>query len=249
MSHYYILVARMAHKMGSSIEFQTKIDKVIDISLEGLADNVSWNDMKNLGCMAEALMLLSSAIPNGDPRLERAAMIAFSAQFSQLDPAVPDSDNDSEDGSENEADDDDDDDDDEDNSESGEDEDDKPPTDEGDLTNACELFCDGSCEPSARFSWWGGRSGYQCLTCWNTLFCEACYQALKADERGERPLTGRRYCGRNHQHLKGPIDGWKGVKDGVMSIDGQEPIAFADFLKEIKNVYLKDAWVKFWSGA
>ncbi len=47
--------------------------------------------------------------------------------------------------------------------------------------------------------------------------------------------TGPRYCRRDHTHIKGPIQGWKGIKDGIMTIDGDKPIEFKAWLVDLKE--------------
>ena len=62
---------------------------------------------------------------------------------------------------------------------------------------------------------------------------------------------GSVYCGTNHQLISGPIPGWKGIKDGIMTIEGQNGedtirVKFRDWLDELKNVKWRQAWVRFW---
>jgi hypothetical protein len=55
----------------------------------------------------------------------------------------------------------------------------------------------------------------------------------------------RTYCGKNHTYVKAPVEGWKGVKNGVMRI-GTERIPFRDWLQELKDEKWPGAWNSFW---
>jgi hypothetical protein len=44
------------------------------------------------------------------------------------------------------------------------------------------------------------------------------------------------------------VDGWKGIKNGEMHIEGQEPVKFDDFLKELEEIKWPKAWREFWVG-
>ena len=122
--------------------------------------------------------------------------------------------------------------------------------DEGDLDigRNVEVACNGRCNPATMFWGWEGRVAYECTTCFGGFLCEPCYEARQADNRGEVPLKGRQYCGRNHEYLKGPIEGWRGVKDGKLMIEGEEPVDFEEFLRQIKDELVKEAWETFWEG-
>jgi len=270
--HHRILTARMALKMGPREEFQRGLQGAIDTCISALEDDVGWNDLFNLSLLTEALATLAGALPdkNGPAAeaLRRAAGLVLSAQFSKLtaepektkgedggdgtdeddSDGADDSDEDSEDDSEDDSDDDSDDSDDDDS-----DDDEKlgpPPTDEGDLSLLGPVFCDGICNPIKTFKWWGGHSGYQCVSgCDQVFFCEECFDALQADKSGQKPLPGRRFCDRSHEHyIKAPVDGWKGVKDGVMTFEGGRSVSFAGFLKSIQEEICKKAWEEFWTG-
>jgi hypothetical protein len=247
-------VGIVALKMGPREEFQKGIQDVIDTCMSALEDEVGWNDSLNLSTLTQALATLADALPDRDgpaaEGLRRAAAVVLSAQFSKLtadaqkgegDSAADDSDGD-------------------DDEEDGEDEDEgedndegPPPTDEGDLNPNLETVncCDGICNPNKVFKWWGRRSAYQCVSgCDESWLCEDCYAALKADQSGEKPFSGRRYCEKDHHSfIKGPVEGWRGVKDGVMMLEGGKTLVFADFCKRIQGEMCKSAWENFWSGA
>lgn len=235
LTHHTLTVARMARKMASAHDFQDTLQAAFDICYDALIDAVGWNDIYNLCMLATVLSNLEG--------MERAAETLFTAQFSRLDPAVLDGETD------NEEDDDDDDDSDSDGSEESR------PTDEGDLSDTW-CTCDGECDPVTRWDAWKGRPIYMCLICANVNLCEGCYskrQAYNTETGGEakcQKVVGSLYCGPNHRYIKGPVEGWKGIKDGVMTIesaDGKvEKVKFRDWLDELKTVKWKQAWEGFW---
>lgn len=247
-----VIMARMYLKMGPATEFQSTLQGLINTCIDALTDSVGWNDTYQLRYLATAVSILGEALPNGE-KLLRMARILMSAQFNRLDPNIKnDSESDSESGSDSSG------------SYSGSesdwagsgsedgsssDEDEEPPTDEGDLDDPYNvgLSCDGVCVPVNDFAWWKGRVAYQCVTC-NDFLCETCYENRQADNRGERPIKGRQYCGRGHTYIKGPIEGWRGVKDGKVMLEGEEPVEFKELLRHLRDELCKEAWESFWSG-
>ncbi|KAK3380777.1 hypothetical protein B0T24DRAFT_200521 [Lasiosphaeria ovina] len=244
MLHHDITVARMTLKVGPRLEFQKRMQKVFDACFEALEDNVGWNDGWSLMLLSQALAHLSRAVRSGE-KLWHAGRVLLSAIFSRLDPDVSivlHADNKDEDEDEDE-------DADPDNpflDKDGE----APPEDEGDLTHIPGV-CDGTiCRPTTMYKWWGGRSGQLCLDCNDCLFCEQCYAVLLADKTGEQPFQSRRFCGRRHDHIKAPIEGWRGVKDGIINIEGSESMSISvnDFLTKVRDELIKGAWDQFWEG-
>ncbi|KAK7424652.1 hypothetical protein QQZ08_008535 [Neonectria magnoliae] len=261
-----IIMSRMYLKMGPATEFQSTLQGVIETCLNGLSDSVGWNDAYHLVFLATALTILSEAIQNSE-KLARMARILVSAQFSQLDPTLKGDDgssSESESGSEDGEEEDwansgssscgsgvsDDEDNTGSSSGSSSEDDEEPPTDEGDLDSPwnVERSCDGNCDPVTTFSWWGGRVAYQCVICNEGYLCEPCYESRQADNKGEQSLKGRQYCGRDHKYIKAPIEGWRGVKDGNVMLEGEEPVEFKEMLKQIRDELCKEAWEVFWRG-
>lgn len=242
-----ITLARMYLKVGPLEKFQTIMQEVIGSCIEALQDKVGWNDSENLINLAGALTVLAGAIPKGE-KLGRVGRVLFSAKFSKLTPDAEEETGEGEGDGDGEGDDDGDEDEDDEESGDEDEEEAEPPTNEGDLDKTTTLPCDGCCIPEEEFSWWGGRVGYECITCFDAFLCESCYQARQADNRGEKPLKGRQFCGRDHEYIKGPIEGWQGVKDGKVMIAGEEPIAFEELLRQIKEELCKEAWEQFWKG-
>ncbi|RDW63670.1 hypothetical protein BP6252_11215 [Coleophoma cylindrospora] len=226
LTHHTVVIATMLQKMGPILEFQDTLDGAFNACYEALSDSVGWNDSQNLVILATILARMTG--------LEKEAQIAVSALFSRLDPTLNDSadteDNGSDDGSDA-------------GSETS-----KLPTDEGDLTEDVEVACEGECIPPRKFHSWSGRSIYQCIVCNRCPLCEECYQKRQAYNRGEKSTNWRSYCGENHRYIRGPVKGWKGITDGVMAIEGEEPVSFKDWMTELKDVKWKKVWVDFWKN-
>lgn len=236
-------MARMYLKMGPAREAHKNLQGVIDKCINALSDEVAWNDAFNLVFLAIALSVMAGAIKNGD-KLTRMARILVSAQFSRLTPEPEDEDENDESGNEPEES--------EENVEPATDDSDEKelevPTNEGDLAEDFDgRSCDGPCIPQKRFHWWGNRSAYQCLICFDGFLCEECYEKRQAANKGE-PLNCRHFCGQDHEYIKVPIEGWKGVKDGKVIIEGEEPVEFQELLRQIKDDLCKEAWDSFWYG-
>jgi hypothetical protein len=73
-----------------------------------------------------------------------------------------------------------------------------------------------------------------CLICPEIYLCQACYEKRLAQNNGEKSTHWKRVCGVNHKYLKGSIQGWKGVKNGVMTV-GDEKIGFTQWLEDVER--------------
>ncbi|KAI1626267.1 hypothetical protein EDD37DRAFT_607841 [Exophiala viscosa] len=251
--NHSIIVARMARRMASALEVQDTLQRAFDICYDGLVDNVRGNDLVNLRNLASVLTMLDG--------LEREAQILVSAFFSQLDPDVVDKDDMERKGAGvntvNEPD--------EDSGDPGDnerrratDKDEPNPENQGDLAGvAC--CCDGECDPRVEWSHWHTPL-YMCVICCNTTLCKDCYDRRQEYNRGierdggrqrqqyNRGIQcggGREYCGFNHKYVLGPVEGWKGIKEGILRIEGEEPIKFRDWLEDLKNNKSEKAWDRF----
>ena len=270
--HPMVIIARMTRKMGPSRVFRDVLEKAFALCYESLNDSVGWNDSENLESLAEVLLAVDSE------SLEKEARIAYSAVFSDLEPATSDEprkganedqqadgDGDGDDGSDgNDSDDgsDDDDDDDEDEGEGKDDYDDDTKRSHPDSkhsvnrpegpgekfdTSDFTIRCYGTCDPMVECtSGWQGRSMYRCLICYNCYLCEDCYKLRQKLNDGEKPGPIQHFCGANHKYIKGPVEGWKGVKAGKMYI-GEDEFIFKDWLRELKEVKWKQVWDTFWT--
>ncbi|KAG5292849.1 hypothetical protein I7I48_05057 [Histoplasma ohiense] len=242
-----IVLANMFRKMGPAHEFQNILEKTFQKCMSSLTDDRGWNDQNSLCLLAKVLASVGG--------LEREAQIAFSAQFYIVDPAVEhfwsndeesEWSTDSEDGScESNT-----------SSDSGswlsESDTSAGSSKSGKRRNKNEDFapdtdyvCNGECEDDDIESWDNGAV-YLCMICCNCDLCEECYQKRQAHNKNSTENNHwRRYCGANHWYIKGPVEGWKGIKDGYMTI-GEEKIKFLDWLEEIRTTKWKKAWEQFW---
>ncbi|EEU37966.1 uncharacterized protein NECHADRAFT_84310 [Fusarium vanettenii 77-13-4] len=254
-------LAYMYMVMGPVAKFQEVLQSLLDDSFAGLSDSVGWNDGLYLWMLAQALAILSRALGN-DEKLRRYARIVGSGLFSRLSKGDNDEEKevreqaidgdsrkkqvDSE-GKQEAVDDGgaDMDSDDSDDSEMGD-----PPEDEGDLLGSDEAWygCGGFCNPSRTFRWWGGRSAYFYVTFATGIICEECQAEYETIQRGEGTFKGRYFYGIGHDHLKLPVEGWRGVRDGVLTLEGEEPITVTDFIKKLQTEVCEDAWGRLWEG-
>ncbi|KAL7802262.1 hypothetical protein V8C44DRAFT_345495 [Trichoderma aethiopicum] len=269
-----IVLASMCLKMGHAGEFQERLQSVLDDCFAGLTDKVSWNDGQNLEKLGHALMVLSKALPDGQD-IQRYARIVMSAMFSKITHV---SDEELElwekakeliDESDDESD--------EDDTEDTESEGvvairrvgtlegmapyetmatigsgkRSSPRDEGDLGNPDIVVCScdgGICNPLAGFAWWGHSVVHYCTDCSTTLLCELCYNARHDPEKVGSPAV-MHFCDKRHKYIKLPVEGWQGIKDGVMRLEGEEPVKFDDFMKRLQSEVCRDAWDRYWAGA
>ena len=86
------------------------------------------------------------------------------------------------------------------------------------------------------------------MFCESGIICEDCQAEYDAIERGEKTFKGRYFHGLGQDRIKLPIEGWRGVKDGKMMLEGEEPVAVNDFFKKLQNEVLPNAWERLWAG-
>lgn len=228
-----IVLSRMYLKLGPVTNFQDTLQGVLISCIDALSDTISWNDADNLVCLSKALHILGNSIRNGQ-ELHTMARTMYSAVFCHLDPKVKLMDDEANDHS---------DDDDGDDEESDVDADERP-TDEGDLIEGAELFCDGTC--GQKFSWWGKKSAYACMVCHDVLFCTDCYNKRATDGDAGEQYDAVPACDKEHDFLKLPVEGWRGVTDGKVLLEGKGPVEFGELLKRTRDVLCKEAWEEFW---
>ena len=252
-----ILAARMTKVVGTKVEFQDILERMFECCWEGLTDAEGWNDSGYLRLLAKVLVLvgglnreaaicLSAQFSIIDPNVEhddsdsdsesdndeegnRSGEEGGSGNTNSVDGG---SDSDSEvsnvDGDEDEE---------EETKEGGgsmeekskdENKTDDEEEDKEDIAPYSWVDCDGDCsEPT--FEDFTGGPLYNCLVCSNCDLCQICYdKKKKAPVEGEpEEKSWREYCGKDHTFIKAPVEGWKGIKDGVMTI-GDEKTAFLE---------------------
>jgi len=80
------------------------------------------------------------------------------------------------------------------------------------------------------------------------IICKDCQLEYDAIERGEKTFKGRYVHGLGQDRIKLPIEGWRGVKDGKMMLEGEEPVAVDELFKKLQNEVLTNAWGRLWAG-
>ena len=283
------MYAIMLRKMGNVIEFQQVLEDAFRYCIATLTDAEGWNDSSSLRLLARVLALVGG--------LEMEAQIAFSAQYSVLDPDVDhaggggfttddddnwyegmDSENEGEDGEtrpeptknkptavqgakispdaessdEGEPTSDQDESDDEagpdDDKDETEDSDDENPvkTDAvwGDIDTRYLQCCGEHAEGETKVGFENGPL-YLCIICPSQHLCQGCFEKIRMYNRdpGGWPYW-KKYCGIDHRYIKGPVDGWKGIRGGVMKI-GESEEKFSEWLQTLKEKW-EAAWQAFW---
>lgn len=89
---------------------------------------------------------------------------------------------------------------------------------------------------------WSHGGVYYCIYCIDNDICEECFSKKTAREKGELEPDWRVICPPGHRHIKAPVEGWRGVKDGKMRI-GKEEMLFKTWLTQ-----LEVQWKKYWEG-
>ncbi|KAF2813896.1 uncharacterized protein BDZ99DRAFT_516530 [Mytilinidion resinicola] len=106
------------------------------------------------------------------------------------------------------------------------------------------VWCDGQCGTKVD-SW--TTPIYYCIICACTDLCTSCHAERLGQNHGAPSESWKTVCGKDHKYIKGPIEGWKGVKNGVMRLEDEE-IPFQEWLKDLEEKRWKDAWTTFWKG-
>jgi len=259
-----IIYACMLRKMGKNIEFQDVLDRTFESCIATLTDADGENDQASLLLLAKVLACVGG--------LDRDARIAYSAQYSILDLSIAMEggqgvegllpwENDG--GVERETVD----------GESASEADIKADGDSesedernekqkryrykshalwGDILPSDYERCQGNRKDHDIRHWKMGPT-YLCIICTDVQLCEECFQKMERYNRDENAWDNvndwKRFCGPSHRYIKGPIEGWKGVRDGVITIeheDQTEKVAFKDWLMELRDNKWKAAWEDFW---
>jgi len=111
------------------------------------------------------------------------------------------------------------------------------------------LDCDGPCETSIS-SW--TQPIYYCLICPNCDLCEDCHSKRVQQTKGLQPTADKTeepwlsFCGANHRYIKGPMKGWKGIKNGVVRY-GDTEVTVTEWLRGLKEERWPNAWKIFWT--
>ncbi|KAJ4316346.1 hypothetical protein N0V94_005484 [Neodidymelliopsis sp. IMI 364377] len=83
---------------------------------------------------------------------------------------------------------------------------------------------------------------YYCIYCIDCDICEDCFSKKEQRERGEVEPDWHVICPSGHKHVKAPVEGWRGIKGGMMRIAGEE-IPFKNWLTQLES-----QWTEYWRG-
>jgi hypothetical protein len=112
-----------------------------------------------------------------------------------------------------------------------------------DFRGIAPLFCNGCGKDIGN---WTITSLHMCLYCTDMDLCGDCFETRRKEQSGELPPAWRTMCPANHRHLTAPMAGWGGVKNGVITVDGEKTL-FDDWIKDLKEVKWPRAWEAFWA--
>lgn len=99
-----------------------------------------------------------------------------------------------------------------------------------------------SCDMCLKDVWvWEEGASYTCVQCIRVDLCAACMADRLASERGEKDPYWRVVCPRGHRYIKGPIEGWRGIRNGKMRI-GDEETPVKQWVAD-----LEARWASYWS--
>jgi hypothetical protein len=202
-------------RMGPLAEYTTMSNGVFMGCMLSLQDDSSWNDKESFRMLAKVLMCMGGA------DLEKEARIAATCQFYVMDIAKWRSDHSEEhikqEGAEKK----------------------KGTALDEDIDPLARIFCSG-CHKN--IDNWKGGAVYLCTYCTATDLCEECFKKRTAVERGQ-VNDWFMVCQKGHRHVKAPVEGWKGVSNGILRMD--ENLEFSDWLSRFR-VEWDAAWLKFW---
>jgi hypothetical protein len=112
--------------------------------------------------------------------------------------------------------------------------------DKWDMDKGASIRCD-ACSKAIKS--WTDDVAYLCTYCTGTELCLACFDERAASEKSaERPW--RVICPKGHRHVKAPVQGWRGVKNGILHFETRQ-IKFQDWLDQVKTSWAT-LWERFW---
>lgn len=121
--------------------------------------------------------------------------------------------------------------------------------------------CNGCEDPPYFESWFGTRTGqegqtftppiYVCLACANVDLCQGCYDIQSAYQKGTGMGFWNVVCpgSSQHRYVKQPIEGWLGVKNGVIHMKAEDgggtqhrTKSFKEWLADVRNRFAVVNW-------
>ncbi|KAI3391897.1 hypothetical protein diail_6637 [Diaporthe ilicicola] len=254
-SYISLITAGMLRKLGPALEWCDVLQAIFQGCIEELSDDVGWNDSWSFRRLARVLMWVDG--------METQAQVALTAQLYVIDDEVrksdlakqalveqaPSTSEDQPSRDDNAA-----------NSprtpvaepkltvadaappavSGGSDDDSSNPMNEGLLGS--EGFWCNYCRKTVLD--WAHGGAYRCLYCIDCDICEECFDKRAARHRGELEADWRVICPQGHRHVRAPVEGWRGVKDGKLRIGGDE-VPLKEWLRGVEDQW-KAYWERYW---
>lgn len=100
------------------------------------------------------------------------------------------------------------------------------------------VYCDGRCSLNPITAWPLTEKYYFCNDCVDVALCGKCYptQTQYYEDYGQG--FWYKVCWAKHEFLEAPIDGWRGVRNGMIRIGDKEKSWF-EWLDEVKKKWQK----------
>ena len=94
--------------------------------------------------------------------------------------------------------------------------------------------CDGE-DCTKGFAYWvKDEPLYLCIICADIDLCKDCHAKRMTANEKSTPKARVPYCGMNHDYVSGPIEGWGGIKGGIITIL-PEKVEFKHWLKDVEE--------------
>lgn len=104
------------------------------------------------------------------------------------------------------------------------------------------------CVGSDGWRTWEHSPMYTCLVCTTSILCQECYdERIKRNNTPDYAGDAMDFCCDAGEYIKAPMEGWKGVRDGKIYIENEEPIEVEAFLGQIREKW-KRSWDDFWKN-
>ncbi|KKY27311.1 hypothetical protein UCRPC4_g01111 [Phaeomoniella chlamydospora] len=110
------------------------------------------------------------------------------------------------------------------------------------------ISCSGDCAFKWYYTWTTTNEPnlpiYRCLGCRDTDLCQSCFDVQKEYTNGTGEGFWGLVCpgGPEHEYIRQPIEGWLGVKSGVIYMEGSDQKTFRDWLDSVKKRFAIVNW-------
>lgn len=235
---HLIVLSRMQKRVGTFQKYQESLQQAFDMCWANLRDNSVYNDMENMLHLTKILAIAPSF--HREAEITNSAQLYFLGNFSDLERFSNI----------------------------------RRTTDAGEtqeLEKNLEYSFYGSLE-ALRMSWvfetrpctrnqirhqckrssgwrtWEQGPMYVCLCCTASILCQDCYdERIRRNNAPDQAGNEIDFCCDAGEYIKAPMDGWKGVRDGKIYIENEEPIEVDTFLEQVRDKWMR-SWDEFWKG-